>query len=348
MGDLIRRNKPTTVQARRVEGDPTVIDVPGAVPVAPAGHGGAPPPPQPANVTQNIFYISAPAETPEPAPTAASPAPPQEVHYHTTVHHAPRASGRRRGLSFFGSAAVVLGGLGCAANFLPQAEVFAKPLAMAGLTAAGLGLLGAILLGRAGKGMPVLGLLVSGAALGLWLHKHDPQVRAKIDQIQKGIPPVEIDGLPGIGGKKPPSPASAKPAVPPAPEAPPKKDTSVFNFNRSAPVAAPTSSAPRPVVGTAATNLALAQDKLEKARIEAARGMSLDYTAAKKNAEQAAAELEKARATLVSGSPELTAANQRKMDTDAALGAILNRLYRDGDVAAAEESLKAAKKAYAR
>src|SRR5213593_3300983 len=143
MGDLIRRDKrdkrdkPTPVQTRRKEPEQVIVDVPGAPP-PPASSGQ---PQQPANVTpnvtQNIFYISAPAgqqQAAPPQPPPPQPAPPQEVHYHTTVHHAPRPSGPRRGLSFFGSVALVLGALGCAANYLPQAAMFVKPLAMAGLT----------------------------------------------------------------------------------------------------------------------------------------------------------------------------------------------------------------------
>lgn len=346
MGDLTRRNQPTPVDARRrpPEATPeativeTIVEVPGAAP-AQAGQ-----PAPPANLTQNIFYISAPAPVAQgsaPSPPAAPASPPPEVHYHTTVHHTAPTRGPRRGLSFFGTAALVLGGLGCAANYLPQAAMFVKPLAMAGLTAGGLGLLGAILRGRAGKGIPFLGLLVSAVALGLWLQKNDPRVRAEVEKLKDSVPQLDLV-IPAKPATKAPAPARAQAPPPVKVDEPSKKDTSVFSFERASTLPPPVASAPRPIVESATSSLALAYEKLEQARFAAAGRMGLDYTAAKATAAKAAAELEQARLKHPVGSEELLAANQSRMAANTALNAMINRLYKDAEVTAAEQSLKRA------
>jgi hypothetical protein len=346
MGDLTRRNKPTPVEARRREPEQVVIEVPGtAPPVAPASPppGGQSQPQQPANVTQNIFYISAPPGQQQQAPLQsppAQPAPPQEVHYHTTVHHAPRSSGPRRGLSFFGSVAIVLGGLACAAGYLPQAAMFAKPLAIAGLAAGGVGLLGAIFLGRSGKAVPFLGLLVSAVAFGLWLQKNDPRVRAEVDKLKQSVP--QLDVVTSNKGAEP----SAK-ATPPAPKTvePPKKDTSVFNFDGSTGTSAPAqpkTSQPRPIVSASPADIEAAKANLETARLAAAKNLGIDYATVKSADDQAAADLTKARATYAPGSAELLAAGQRKLDADTMLASVQQRLRRDAAVVTAEQVLRTA------
>jgi hypothetical protein len=258
------------------------------------------------------------------------------------VHQAPpRSRGPRRGLSFFGSAGVVLGGLGIAALYVPHAADFARPLAMAGLAAAGFGLLVAVLFGHSGKAMPVFGLLVSAAAWGMWL-KNTGQLPDEIKKVQatvaNGIADIKLPTTttPDTGAAKPaPKPAPAKPTAEPA-----KQDTSVFNFDKDAAAqqaAQPTQ--PHTVVELAPTDLATARQNLETARLAAASQMNIDYASARSKAEDAWAALQTARANYAAGSPELTAANQKWLDAKAVLDAIARRLRADPAVAAAEKAV---------
>src|SRR5436305_228209 len=71
MGDLTRRDKtPTPVRAVRKPPEQIVVDVPNGSPPATSQSAPQASPQQQPNVTQNIFYISAPA-----APAAAAPQP---------------------------------------------------------------------------------------------------------------------------------------------------------------------------------------------------------------------------------------------------------------------------------
>src|ERR1019366_9343118 len=121
---LIRRNKSVPVQVQRREGtgEEEVVDIPPGVRIPSTQASGQP------HVTQNNIYISTPAQAAMPPP---APPPATEIHHHTTVHHISRVMERRRGLSFFGVAGLVLGGLAWAAIYTPSAGMFIRPLALA-------------------------------------------------------------------------------------------------------------------------------------------------------------------------------------------------------------------------
>ena len=294
MGSIFRRTKSTEVQVRRAdEPRQEVVDIPGANKAAQAA--GTTP-----NVTQNNFYISSPPQVP-----ANANVPPQEIHHHTTVHHVSRVIMPSRGLSFFGVVGLVLGGLGCAAGFEPAAAIFVRPLALAGLVAGGLGLLGAILLTRSGKGAPVLALLVSGAAYGIWFHNNGGQLQAEMQKLRAKLP-AELPKVDLGEIAKPPA------ASPPAPII------------------------PMPVVVTPAPS----RMDLESMREAAAQRMGLDYKSAKEEAEAAQAKLVRVQATEAPGSTVLAAVEQDKLDANSKLNAIKAKLRSDPTVAAAEQAIK--------
>jgi hypothetical protein len=171
MGNLIRRNKAIPVQAHRRDAPPEQVVIPtpgtGPIPIPPGTFPpGANASGQPSGgTTQNIFYITTPV--PPPAPQQAA-QPPQEIHYHTVIHHTPRLRAPR-GTSFLGLLAVLAGGAACAAGYLPQIAPYAHLLAQAGLVMGGLGWLGAILFRRTGTFIPMLGLILSAMGYGLWM-----------------------------------------------------------------------------------------------------------------------------------------------------------------------------------
>jgi hypothetical protein len=204
---LIRRNKSLPVQVQRREAGPEqeVVEIPGRPGVSPAPGPGQP------HVTQNNIYISTPAvqaAAPAPAP------PPTEIHHHTTVHHVVRTRARERGLSFFGVAGLVLGGLAWAALYVPSAGIFVHPLALAGLASAGFGLLVAILFGQSGQGVPFLGLLVAGAAWGMWFHNGGGHLQPEIDKLKGLINQVTQPGKTSPAQPSEPSNPPVKPTAP--------------------------------------------------------------------------------------------------------------------------------------
>jgi hypothetical protein len=362
MGKLIRRNQAIPVQVRRPDPEQVVIDVPGAAGApAPQNPPDKPPPQQQApaagpNVTQNIFYISAPAgqQAAQQPPPPQQPQFPQEVHYHTVVHHAPRSPGRRKALSFLGSAGFVLGALACAtAIWVPQAAAFTRPLAMAGLVAAGLGMLGAILLENTGKGVPLLGLVVSGIAFGLWAQKNDPRVQAEVEKLKQQVPQLDL-GTSGSPKTNSPPPKTV-PAAPPhksttnAPAAPvdtPQNDTSIFGAANGETNATPaTPSQPRPVTPQATIDAATATANVEAARLAAAKRMNIDYATTKSNYDKAWANLQQAKATDAAGSDDLRAVEQKWLDAKGTLDNVCRRLRADPAVASAEAAMKSAQPA---
>jgi hypothetical protein len=255
-----------------------------------------------------VVYISAPAPA-APQPAVTNPQPPQEIHHHTTVHHVSRVSSPVRGLSFFGVAGLVLGGLGCAAAYAPGAENFVRPLALAGMTAGGLGLLSAILFGRSGRGVPVLALIVSMVGYGIWFQHSGGQWKTEMQKMQQALPAQ----LPKIDLGKIESkivPAIETPAI------------------------APAQTVPAPVVVAPAP----APTDLESVREAAAERMGLDYKSAKRQADETRAEVVQLRQTSEPGSPELIAADQKATAADSALKAIEQKLRTDPTVAAAERA----------
>jgi hypothetical protein len=346
MSDMIRRNKAVPVkpplQARRVEGQPEMVNVPGAIP-----------PPQP-GVTQNIIYVNMPAgqSAPPPPPQAD----PTEIHLHTHVHQYPNRRRGRHGTSFLGTLAFVLGGVGCGAAYVPQVRPLAQWIAMVAAGCAVLSLLGAMLFRRVGQGMPLLGLITSSAAYGLWMLQTGQakmpraisdgvsQIAAKVQQSTSATPQSP-------GSTQTPSNPSA-PAITPGAPPVPRVDHSWFGTDdrsgsspsaKPAPAGTPTavtppaqqsSVPPAPVI-----DLPTAKANLETARIAAARRLGIDYMAARTAADDARAESEQVRQTSP-GSAELSAASQQWMDAENKLSEIRQRLRNDPAVAAAEQVLK--------
>jgi hypothetical protein len=366
MGKLIRRRDTIPVEAHR--SSPPAVQPPEQV-VIDVPRGAAPPPPSTAgpNVTQNIFYISAPAgaaqqpQQPPPQQQQAPPPPPppQEIHYHTTVHHLPRVRGPRHGLSFLGSVGFVLGALGCAAAFAPQAASFARPLATAGLVAAGLGMLGAIFFGRSGKGVPLLGLLVSAVAVGLWLQKNDPRVQAEVEKLKQQVPQLDVGtqannpppskNAPAAASTlrhTPPAPAAHVTTPVPAPASPvtPPAPPTIFDFgngdNTDAAAPTPAAATPHPVTPQSSVDLATAAASVESARLAAAKRLGIEYATVKSNADKAWANLQQGRATYATGTSELRDVEQKWLDAKSMLDNICRRLRADSAVAAAEAALR--------
>ena len=239
MGDVVRRDDAVAVRARRAErtGEPPAV-------VAVPGMGAAPPPPADvppaAGGVQNVIYVAVPQ-------AAAAPPPPQEVHHHhhhtTEVVYTPV---RRRRLgkstSFLGTLGLVVGGLACAMAFLPQVAAYAGWVAEAGLLAAGLAWVAAVLFRRTGATMPLAGLLVS--AVGWAAYQYNTgQAHATYDRLRAKSPvalpavtiprpaaPVTPTATPPAAVPQPtPQQPASPPVVKPVP-ATPKHEPSIFDF----------------------------------------------------------------------------------------------------------------------
>jgi len=189
--------------------------------------------------------------------------------------------------------------------------------------------------------VPVLGLLVSASAWGLWMRSTGqlpPEVKKFEATVSNGIADIKLPTPTASAPKTPAPPAKATaPAAPPKPQ----DDTSVFNFDgngaKSVP-SAPAAQQPRAVVEAPPADAAAAKANLEAARLAAAKRLGVDYTTAKSNAEHAWADLQTARSTDAPGSPELQAADQKWLDAKALLEAMQRRLRNDPAVAAAEKA----------
>jgi hypothetical protein len=345
MSELTRRGKAIPVQATPVP--PETVVIPGSGPI----------PPQQPGVTQNIIYVNVPAGAA--APNSAPQ--PQEVHHHTTnIYEAPRRYRARLGTSFLGTLGLVLGGVSVGASYLPQLIWLAKPAAMAGAASALVGLTGAILFGRVGRAMPLLGLIASGIAYGLWLRasgqlpKNLPDI-PKIDLSISTAPDAPTAAEPAT--VKPPTAAAVAPAQ--SAEAPPRNpallhDNTIFGDGstgwekKTAPVT-PTPVTPPPAAPPAAPptpaapmlDVATATENLENARIAAGEKMGLDYPAAKAAAADAESNYQDAK---IAGSTDLVALSQQRLQSQSRLNIIIDQLRDDPKVAAAEQALRAAKK----
>lgn len=320
MGKMIRRDV-TAVEARRVPPTPPAAP---PDPPPPGVYVTIPPAAAPAdtrpNVTQNFFNVSMPPGAPAPPPAA----PPTEIHHHHTTVNYTRPAAPLLGLSFFGTAGLVLGGLACAEVYLPHGVAFAHPLALAGLVAAAVGLLSAVLVGRTGRGVPVLALLVSAAGYALALAaagRLAPAIRQINATLPAAIPRIQIDASNGhldISLKDQPAPPAGRPVHP----APP----SVSNV--PSPAASPATPTAKPT----------APDEVEAARLAAAKRMGLAYASAKADADRAASDLRAAREVDSPGSPELIAASQAAMNANAALAAMREKLDADPTVSEAKRA----------
>ena len=236
MGELTRRDKGVPVQARRL--GTGGVTIPPATAGVPGLAAEATPPVPPVGV-QNVVYVVAP-------PPIAAPVTEVHHHHHTTTQVVLPARRRRRqkGTSFLGTLGLVVGGLACAAAFLPQVARFAVPIAIGGLGMAGLAWVGAVLLRRVGATMPFAGLLVcaAGYGLGLW---QTGQAQSTYDRLRTRspvpLPAVRIDpptAVPGPVAPAPvvpapvaPAPSQPGPAAKPTPRSPadPQRTPSIFD-----------------------------------------------------------------------------------------------------------------------
>lgn len=208
----LKKKNTTEVDARRVGSAGNTANMPGHTviidPATAAALGGAMPgassgSASPPGSTQ-VFVIS-PGGSQSPPPT---PQQPTEVHHH---HHTVQVVSRRRGpaynTSFFGSAGVVLGLLAALAAY-ESYGTFARPLALAGFVAGGIGFLGAIVFRRTRTGLPILALLLSAAGYVGWMYDNG-QLQSQLDDLHARYPQVPKVDLPA-----PPVPAKAVMAGP--------------------------------------------------------------------------------------------------------------------------------------
>jgi hypothetical protein len=327
MGKLTRRDV-SLVEARRVpppaeappSAPPQTVFIPTPIPTTPAASPDARP-----HVTQNFFNVTVPAAGGVGSPAAPT-LPPTEIHHHhNTVNYTARPLAPTRGLSFFGVAGLVLGTLAVAAFYAARASGFARPLALAGMAAGGLGLLSALLIGRTGRAVPVLAVLVSGAGYALALASAGqlaPAMQHVTSSLPSALPRIQVNTSAG------------------------HLDISLQPPGLSPSLAGGTTPQPRPSISpsppppTPAPTDPVAAARLEAARTAAARRLGLDYAAAQSQAATAAADLRTARDAYPPGSPELILASEKSMNANTALAAMQARLRADPDVAAAEQGVK--------
>ena len=229
MGKIVRPGEAVPVQARRTVPPPmSAVEVPNGVPPAEAGG------------PRNVIYVTTPA------------APPVEVHHHhhhTTQVIVPgptRRLRRTKGTSFLGTLGFVVGGLACGAALVPQVAGYARWIALAGLAAAAVAWVGAVLLRRVGAGMPLAGIIVSVVGYGLGAYEtgqgqaeynrmraHSPVALPAVRIPAPPLPPV-VTVPPAASPSRPPS-AAPRPATvsPPRPSTPPPPQVgqgTIFDF----------------------------------------------------------------------------------------------------------------------
>lgn len=200
-------------------------------------------------------------------------------------------------------------------------------------------LLYAILFGNTGRFVPLVGLLASAVACGLWLRSGGqlpPDLGNAAKKFRNEIPNIDLGGLSPTTPKAAPSGNSAIPIQPAAPQ----KPSSIFDFSPAVPAAPAANSAT--ALTAPSVDIQTLQTTLESARIAAASRLGLDYTAARVALIQSDTDLQKARAAYPIGGIEVTAASQRHMTADSDLKAIEQQLRNDPAVVAAERCLKAA------
>ena len=340
MGNIIPRKKSIPVQAHRVEDSASLQ--PGTVRV-PAAAGGT----APHSVTQNFIYVAAPSAPSQPPPP---PSPmPHELHFHNTnVFEAPRRRRRERGTSFFGTLALFLGGLGCVAASVAPLMQFAKPLAEAGGAIAGVGFITATLFRRAGRGIPLLGFIVSGIAFGLWA-RNSGQLYTLYEKL-RAQSPVALPSVDFSTRKAPPTavPSTPVPMTVPKSVAPAHlQDHSIFGDGTgwmhpadepAATVQEPANVDREPAHFSApaapVVDLKTATADLDTARSFAAKRLGIDYPSAKATADQADFDYQQAKTTYTLGSAALLAVSQKRLEANSQLNQINAQLRSDPAVAA--------------
>jgi hypothetical protein len=306
-------------------------------------------PPLVAGVTQNIIYVNIPAGPPAPPPAA-----PSEIHFHNTnVYEAPRRKRRVIGTSFLGLWALVFAAIAAFVAYVPPVMWLAKPIAEIGTVCAGLGLLGAVVLRRVGRGVPLFALLMCGVAYCMWLN-NSGQLLGKYEDLRSKLPLPKIDFDGKAAAPAAVAVPSAKPAADQSQQDPTRlHDKSIFGDGTGiwakpfpGPVPpVPSTPGPSPAAPAAipAMDVATATANLERARAAAAQRMGVDYTGAQTAAAEAQTEYQETKIANAPGSPELIAASQKHLQADSHLNLIEMKLRSDPAVAAAEAALKAAK-----
>ncbi|HWE96065.1 MAG TPA: hypothetical protein VG269_19030 [Tepidisphaeraceae bacterium] len=244
------------------------------------------------------------------------------------------AASRRLRLNFLGIIALLLGAAACVATRVPLGGYGPMTIGLVGIGVGVLGFLLAVSTGRWGSGIPVLGVVVSLAAVGLSLY-NDGRL-PWIDHLRGGHSQVQ--------------PATAPPAPAPQPTPPPtaNNDPHISNIfdDRGSPPTVPGSYKPRPAVDpqpepspivkhatepavpapavqstNAAAALQAARAKTEAASQALLQTLSNDpaYKAAKAQADAADANRQAALTANGPGSPEVLAASRQWLDAKTAL-----------------------------
>jgi hypothetical protein len=245
------------------------------------------------------------------------------------------AASRRLRLNFLGIIALLLGVAACVATRVPLGGYGPRTIGLLGIGVGVLGFLLAVLTGRWGSGIPVLGVIVSLGAVGLslyndgklpWIdHLHGGQA-----QVQPAPPPA--------------TPTAPKPAAPPVANQDPQI-SNIFD-DRGSPPSVPGSFKPRPAVDpqpepspivkhapepavpapavrstTSAAALQAARAKMEAASQALLQTLLNDpaYQAAKAQADAADAKRQAALAADGPGSAEVLAASRQWLEAKTAL-----------------------------
>jgi hypothetical protein len=245
------------------------------------------------------------------------------------------AASRRLRLNFLGIIALLLGVAACVATRVPLGGYGPMTIGLAGIGVGVLGFLLAVLTGHWGSGIPVLGVIVSLAAVGLSLYNDGKlpwvdRLRGGQSQLQptppppaapapQPTPPPTANDDPHIGnifddrGSSPTVPGNYKPrpAVDPQPEPSP-----IVKH-------APEPAVPAPAVQstTNAATLQAARAKMEAASQALLQTLSNDpaYKAAKSQADAADAKRQAALAADGPGSAEVLAASRQWLEAKTAL-----------------------------
>jgi hypothetical protein len=380
MGDLSRRKgEAVPVQARRTgaaaqpESPPIVIQVP-------AGQSAPTIPPPASGVTQNIVYIVAPAAAGAPTPPSAIDQPPQEVHYHTTNNYAPIKRRRERGTSFLGLLSIFAGLAACGCAYVPPVADYAGRIGEAGLALGALGLVSAILFRRAGRGVPVIGMMISAIAFPLWLGKTG-QLQSEYDQLRTRspvpLPAIDFSHAPALNpstddrssGVSAPGTILRTPVTPPSAVPRRSGDHSIFGdsagwqkpddvavpgkANASGSLKSQTNSAAAGLPqagnfsddpGMSSQTTAQALSNLETVRKAAAQRRGVDYAGAVTAAAAASDAYQQAKIKYDLRSPELVDAHQKELAAASELSNMRSSLGSDPAVAAAELAVRTAQR----
>lgn len=203
---------PNPVETRRVEhvfipppGGMGALGMPQAGQAAPGG-AVAPDGGQPQGVSvpagqQTIIYINAAPPPPQPAqPAGPPPTQPRIIHHHATNEDRPRRrTAPPKGMSFLGLVGLLLGAASIYLYFKPGYNLNPLYVAIAGLAASAVGLLGAIGGGRSRAGLPFLAMLVCGALVAMGYGWDKPAIEEINKQLKKHNIDITVPDIPKSG-----------------------------------------------------------------------------------------------------------------------------------------------------